>query len=492
MLKTIRRTLATLSFAGLLLLFLDISGVLHHWLGFLAKLQFWPAVLALNAVVIIVLVALTLIFGRIYCSVICPLGIFQDIIAAANRKRNHFSYSPEKRILRYGMLAVFIGCFFAGIGAVVSILEPYSSFGRIATHLFKPLYQWANNLLALIAERVDSYAFYDAEVWLKSLPTLLIALATVVLLLVLAFRHGRTYCNTICPVGTLLSFLSRFSWFKISFDADKCKNCGKCSRNCKAACIDFKTHSVDYSRCVVCGNCLEQCSFDALHYCHPIKPQPAKKPAAESVDKGKRAFLGSVALTAVATAVAQGKKKVDGGLAAIEKRKEPTRQTIVTPPGSVSLAHFTKHCTACQLCVAQCPNEVLRPTTEFSNFMQPHMSYERGFCRPECHRCSEVCPAGAILPISLEEKSSTQIGRAVWIADNCLPATDGVSCGNCARHCPTGAIYMVPLDPDDENSPEVPAVNEARCIGCGACENSCPARPFAAIYVEGNEVHRQN
>ena len=122
--------------------------------------------------------------------------------------------------------------------------------------------------------------------------------------------------------------------------------------------------------------------------------------------------------------------------------------------------------------------------------MQPTMSYERGYCRPECNRCSSVCPSGAIKPISVEDKSSVQIGHAVWIKKNCIPVTDGVECGNCERHCPSGAIMMVQLDENDEESPMVPTVNESKCIGCGACENLCPARPFSAIYVEGHEVHK--
>ena len=119
------------------------------------------------------------------------------------------------------------------------------------------------------------------------------------------------------------------------------------------------------------------------------------------------------------------------------------------------------------------------------------MSYERGYCRPECHHCSQVCPSGAIRPIGHAAKASTQIGHAVWIKDNCVVLTDGVSCGNCARHCPSGAIMMVPLDPDDDTSPMVPAVDRSRCIGCGACEYVCPARPFSAIYVEGHEQHQE-
>jgi formate hydrogenlyase subunit 6/NADH:ubiquinone oxidoreductase subunit I len=183
-------------------------------------------------------------------------------------------------------------------------------------------------------------------------------------------------------------------------------------------------------------------------------------------------------------------KKVDGGLAAIEDKKIPKRSTPLTPPGSLSARNMAQHCTACQLCVSACPNQVLRPSADLRKLMQPEMSYERGYCRPECTKCSEVCPAGAIRPITKADKSSVQIGHAVWVKKNCIPLTDGVQCGNCARHCPTGAIQMVPSIPEDKDSPKIPVINVERCIGCGACENLCPARLFSAIYVEGHERHR--
>ena len=147
-------------------------------------------------------------------------------------------------------------------------------------------------------------------------------------------------------------------------------------------------------------------------------------------------------------------------------------------------------CRACQLCVWVCPNQVLRPSTDLTHFMQPEMSYERGYCRPECTRCSEVCPTDAIRLVDKAEKSSTQIGHAVWVKANCLVLKDHVMCGNCARHCPSGAIQMVPSDPENSHSLRIPVVDEERCIGCGACENLCPARPFSAIYVEGHERHK--
>lgn len=495
MLRKIRILLAAVTFTLITLLFLDLTGSLHAWLGWLAKIQFWPAVLAMNVAVVAVLLILTLVFGRIYCSVICPLGIMQDLISALHgrRKRNRFSFSPERRWLRYGVLVVFLASCVAGINVIVSLLAPYSSYGRMVNSILRPVWTAGNNVLASVAERMDSYAFYSVDVWMRSLPTLIIAAVTFVIIAVLAWRGGRTYCNTICPVGTILSFFARFSWFKISIDGNKCISCRLCEKNCKASAIDVKTGRVDYSRCVVCGNCIGKCSKDAISYIHPSKavaPKAAKINNRNDVDGGRRAFLVGAAIATTTAALAQEKKKVDGGLAVIEDKVQPERATPITPPGSMSARHMAQHCTACQLCVSACPNDVLRPSSDLSKLMQPTMSYERGYCRPECTRCSDVCPTGAIKPITREDKSATQIGHAVWIKKNCVSVTDGVECGNCARHCPVGAITMIPLHPGTDSKLTIPAVNEARCIGCGACENLCPARPFSAIYVEGHEAHR--
>ena len=167
MLKKIRTTLAAVMFVLITLLFLDFTGTLHHWLGWLAKIQFLPAVLALNVCVIVALVLLTLVFGRIYCSVICPLGILQDLLARLHRKKNKYGYSKEVRWLRYPVLVVFVIALVAGVGAVFQLLAPYSSFGRIATMIFQPLWMLGNNVLAAISERADSYAFYSVDVWIK-------------------------------------------------------------------------------------------------------------------------------------------------------------------------------------------------------------------------------------------------------------------------------------------------------------------------------------
>lgn len=569
MLRKIRITLAAICFVAVTLLFLDFTGTLHLWFGWLAKIQFLPAVLALNFVVIAILLVLTLLFGRIYCSVICPLGIFQDCVSNLSSRRKgkkaRFSYSKEIKWLRYGVLVLFVIALVAGLNALVALLAPYSAYGRMVQSLLAPVWQRGNNLLAWIAERQDSYAFVTKDVWLKSLPTLIVAAVTFVVVVVLAWRNGRTYCNTICPVGTTLSFFSRFAMFRPVIDKSKCKSCHACERKCKAACIDVDNHKIDYSRCVDCFDCIDSCRLGALKYrfawgrgvgsgstgaktpqnapvgskmtsdgskngqnrssaaptpvAEPVVRQgsptaevtdngkgvskiDATSPVAEPVeatDKGRRAFLvggaaviGGSLLSSIPMRAEEEEikdKKRDGGFAEVLPKKAPNRKTPITPFGSESVEKFYKHCTACQLCVTVCPNNVLRPSSRLEHLMQPEMSFEKGYCRPECVKCSEVCPAGAILKITPEEKTEWKVGTAGVDYDLCVVNRDGVSCGNCAHHCPVGAIRMVRKNPDDEKSPRIPSVNEEKCIGCGACENLCPSRPISAITVNGYSVH---
>lgn len=499
MLKKIRVTLAAVFIIGITLLFLDFTGTIHAYLGWMAKIQFLPALLALNAAVVALLLVLTLVFGRIYCSVICPLGVMQDIISwlsgRRKKKRHRFTYSPAMTWLRWGVLGLFVIALVGGVGSFVALLAPYSTYGRIVSNLLQPVWLWGNNALAYLAERADSYAFYRTDVWVRSGMTLAMAASAFVILAILAWRNGRTYCNTVCPVGTVLGAVARYSWFKPVINEEKCISCGLCARSCKASCIDAKAHKIDYSRCVTCGDCLGSCSKDAISYCHPQKAakgavEPgldAMQTSGSKTDSGRRTFLIGTALLAGGAALKAEEKTVDGGLAAILDKKAPKRSTPIVPPGARSLSNLQQHCTGCQLCVSVCPSGVLRPSGDLLTLMQPESSYERGYCLPECMKCSEVCPTGAIAKILPDEKSSIQIGHAQWVKDNCIVLADEVSCGNCARHCPTGAIQMVA---QKEGGPEIPVVNTEKCIGCGACENLCPARPFSAIYVEGHTHHR--
>ena len=489
MLRKIRIILAAFFYIAVTLLFLGVSWRINLWLGWVADIQFLPALMALNIAVLIGLILLTLVFGRLYCSIICPLGVMQDIFAWFGRKakKNRYSYSPEKKWLRYSVLAVFIICLIVGVAPVTTLLAPYSAYGRIVNALFKPLYDLLINGLAALETHFDSYMLSEAEIWMRSVTTFVVALLTLGILGALAWRHGRTYCNTVCPVGTILSFFARFSLFRIQINEDKCRKCSLCAKNCKAAAIDFKNGTVDLTRCVVCGDCIDKCHDDAISF-KTVKSRIINHQS-EEPDGSRRAFLTGAALAVGTAAMAQAKIKVDGGLAEIEDKKAPQRETPVTPPGSVSARHMTRHCTACQLCVSACPNNVLRPSTDPLRFMQPEMSFERGYCRPECTRCSQVCPTGAIQAVKQEHKSFIHIGHAVWIEQNCIPVVNGDHCGACAKHCPVEAIQMVEHTTSDGRTVHVPAIDKERCIGCGKCEYICPARPFSAIYVEGNTTH---
>ena len=521
MLKHLRRLLALLFWAGITFLFLDISGTARTWFGWMAQMQFLPALMRLDYIVLPLLLLCTLLLGRLYCSVVCPTGVLQDLFTWLSglrfgRKRkakysNRFKYSKPKQWLRITVLVLFFVMMFAGFNGVIILIAPYSAYGRMITALLKPTYIMVNNLLASWSADHDNYMFY--EVGQTALPTVLmwIAGASALVLFSLSVWGGRTWCNTICPVGTILGFLSRFSWLKIHVEEDKCIKCGLCERNCKAACIRVEKGEpvhIDYSRCVVCGNCQQLCPKSAIRYSHPTSSVSHTAPSDATLSR--RSFLTVTASMLATAALKAEEKTTDGGLAVIEDKEPPVRTTPLTPPGSLSARNLQQHCTACQLCIAQCPNGILSPSTRFENFMQPEMQYTKGYCRPECTVCSDVCPAGAIRPITVEQKTSIQIGRALWVSKNCVPLTDGVTCGNCAVHCPAGAIQMVPSDDgytldaesgrwidefgtpaDPKTTLMIPVVNTEKCIGCGSCEYHCPARPFSAIYVEGNEMHRE-
>lgn len=479
MLRKIRITLAIIFFCATTLLFLDVTGLLHLYLGWLAKVQLLPAILALNVGVVAAILLVTLLFGRVYCSVICPLGVMQDCFSwlGGRVKKNRFHYTKASNVLRYGVLVVFVVLMVVGLGALASIIAPYSAFGRIVTTLFQPLYIWLNNLLASISAHFDSYAFYGVETYAKGALAITVSALLFVIVGFLSFRYGRLWCNTVCPVGSLLGLVSRFSLFRPVFDVEKCNACTRCARNCKCSCIDPDRHEIDASRCVACMDCIVNCKQGAIRFALRKK---AVKSSELAVDSSRRKFLATTALVSASAAIASKAQAVDGGLAVIEEKKVPRRKTPLKPFGSQGQKHFATHCTSCQLCVSECPSHVLRPSKSITSLLQPEMSYEKGYCRPDCTRCSQVCPSGAIRPISPNEKTSISIGFAVTVLENCVAYRDGVNCGTCARHCPAGAIRMV-----EKGSVRIPSVDENRCLGCGACEYYCPSRPFSAIYVEG-------
>ncbi|MDR1632483.1 MAG: 4Fe-4S binding protein [Dysgonamonadaceae bacterium] len=485
-LKTIRLVLALLIFIPLLLYFCDFANILPPLLHGLAHIQVVPAILVGSAGILIGLFLLTFLFGRVYCSVICPLGILQDIIAwftrrgkKKNRKRRWFAYAKPQTILRYSLLAVCVLFLIFGITVPVLYLDPYSNFGRIAVNLFRPAVMEGNNLVNWIALKFNNYDFY--HVTIHTITSFSLAIAVIALLVVglTAFLRGRLFCNTICPVGSLLGILSGFSVFRIVLNQSKCTSCGLCEKSCKSQCIDSKEKTADNSRCVACFNCLDRCKSNGIKYQFAY----AYTKKNEIPSHSRRSFLltGAGAMATLPFIPAWAKKG---------ETADFTKLTPVTPPGSKSLAHFKKHCTACHLCITHCPQQILKPAG--FNFgwdyaFKPHLTfYESAFCNYECTICSEICPNGAIERLTIEEKSVTQIGIARFDIDRCVVYTDHTSCGACSEHCPTRAVKMDPY----EDALTLPHVYDELCIGCGGCESICPVRPVKAINIQAVDVHQ--
>lgn len=487
-LRILRVAIALLCFALLTLTFVDWGNgtatvdALRRAGAALARWQFVPALLSVSAMSVCLLLVLTLAFGRIYCSTLCPLGTVQDGVNALRNfrdksARTRFSFRKPNRWLRYGVLALTAVCVAVGVGFVVSLVDPYSIFGRIMHEGLRPVAQGANNFLAAFFG--DSFGREVISVsWLSAV----VALVTIGVIGLLAWRGGRRYCNSFCPVGTLLGEVSRASLFKIQIDTSKCIDCGLCGRKCKAECIDTANHRVDATRCVVCFDCIDACSQGAISYTMRSKTSK-EKPAANS----RREFLATVAAVA-AIPVAEAQQRHQRMERAMQGGGKHSGPRPVAPPGAQSIANLQAKCTACHLCVSKCPSHVLQPAVMeygLQGIMQPVMRYDKGYCLYDCNLCGEVCPTGAILPLALEEKRMTQLGHAVFHREQCVVARDGVECGNCAEHCPADAIkFQRGVD-----GRMYPQIEKALCIGCGACENLCPATP-KAIEVKGYKVHK--
>jgi ferredoxin len=476
-------------------LFLDLHAALPPALGrVLLALQPGPALvgavqgLAWAAVGLLLIGLATALWGRVFCSFLCPLGTYQDIVARVaawcrgRPVRVHWAAASDG--VRFGVLLAVAGTAAAGLLLPLALLDPFASFGRAAAALAHPVATAGNNLTAGALETAGVYALPRVESPGLGWPGLLAGAGALLLVGAMAARRGRLFCNTLCPVGTALGLVARIAPFRVRIDPSSCTHCGKCAIACKAGCIDLKTYAVDASRCVACFDCVPLCPEGGIG---PWQPRTRVDPPVRlraGVDLQRRALLGG-AVTVLAAAAGPLARRV----AALDRPGAGIAcGAPVAPPGAGGVDRLARTCVACQLCVAACPTGVLRPAwLEYgaSGLLRPRLDYRAAYCDYECVRCTEVCPTGALTRLAPPEKKALQLGRVRFLETLCVVVTDWTACGACAEHCPTGAVRMVPWEGDltlPELDPEV-------CVGCGACEHACPVEPERAIRIGGHAVH---
>ncbi|MCM1138549.1 MAG: 4Fe-4S dicluster domain-containing protein [Muribaculum sp.] len=493
MLRLTRIFVTVISISLMTWLFVGYGSTYPQMALWLAKIQFLPATMAFSLATFIIWLIVTMCFGRIYCSAICPLGIFQDICARVprminNKPKSRWTYHFKKPHRKLPNIVLFgtVLSILLGISIITSLLDPYSIYARFSLNVLRPLWWGIINL--------TSPLLGTAPVMIASASLLGMTVSVVMILLVasLAVKNGRLYCNTICPVGTTLGFVSKYSVFRIDINTDKCIQCRKCEHMCKSSCIDLADHVIDMTRCVVCFDCLPECPNDAIHYTYnrhqlsiPLM-QKVRNPlagGAVGMDAGRRNFIVT-GLIAAATPVAAKFNKATGLIEGSETAS--TVSLPVTPPGAPSRQVFLDRCTSCGLCVSRCPQRVLVPsTTQYGvlRALHPVMNYDRSWCLYDCTVCANVCPTGALRPLTVSEKHITRIGLAKVNINNCISYIYDAECGDCARECPTKAITMT--QSDRESYGPYPVVDSHACIGCGACQHICPAHPTKAIIVKG-------
>lgn len=469
--------------------FIGVMAQNEYFTHTVSALQFFPSFLEFAVTFLagggsgfILILILTLILGRVYCSFLCPLGTLLDVFIWLKVKGSGFKFKYDKPIheLHYGVTAAVLLLLALGSSVLLGVLDPFANFGRIVVNLLRPVYFYLNNALAYVLNTFDIYLTKPKQMHGISLSLLIYSLGFLTILVIMALQKGRLYCNTLCPVGGILSLASRKSKYKIKINPDKCTDCGLCGNNCKANCIDLENKELDFSRCVACYNCLNVCKFGAVDY---VMGKPV-----ESFDKGRRDAIKTLGIAAAGTALLMLPEKLN---ASIDSDLTPKKRWVtVIPPGAGNLKKYNSKCIRCHLCVAECPSKVLTPQfleDGVKGFLQPRLDFDRSYCNYKCNVCTQVCPTGAILALSVAQKKITKIGGARFVKEKCIVVTKKKECLVCNEYCPTKACSLVPY----EKGLRIPKVIEKLCIGCGACENKCPARPKKAIYVEGLLVHKK-
>jgi ferredoxin len=430
----------------------------NELLSLAVKGQFSPNLYGagIASVRILGILVLSLLFGRVFCSVLCPLGTSQELFwRAGNFLRGNIRAGRKdrgrRRRVRSGYAAAprirYAAPLFTGLGLALSFsplmaaLDPLSNFGR-------------------------GMGAFRAVTGGNALPFVLVLALPFVFILVLAFFRGRVFCRW-CPVGLTLGLLSPAAPFGMKVSS-RCVSCGICEKKCPAACMDSRLKRIDSDSCVLCFACAAACPGGNVSY--------GLRGKAALSGESRRVFLkgaGRASLLCGAAYLAGPSLKLfsfSPGAAETAAVRFP-----ILPPGALNERRYRAFCVGCQACAAACPVGIIRPLYS----PRPVLDYAKAGCQYNCVECGKVCPTGAIRRLDVEEKHRTRVALSSLSFERCVVNTKRESCGACAEVCPTGALTMTAYGESGVPWLTKPVFDEQYCIGCGACFAACPAEPRA-------------
>jgi len=450
---------------------------------------------------------LVLLFGRIFCGYLCPLGVTLDLARFLGMKRASrraprdaaqtaaepsAQHVPDERLpaspgfsrhgVKYLLLATILVAAAFGVNAAF-VASPIPLITRFYGTFIFPLVQLVGkqglDALRPMAGTLDWSALAYAQVSVRRFDAIFFVLFFFGALFALEAIRPRFWCRYLCPAGALLGlFSSRPLWRR---RVSRCTGCGQCRRHCPTGAIDLEASNTAHRECIVCRRCETVCPGWTRFSVWPA-PRPAPPHKLPSLPERRLVLQAGLAGAACAA----------GSMLGLDSLQHPAadglirQSALIRPPGAAPEEDFLRLCLRCGACMQACPSNGLQPvyfSAGVAGLFSPVLVPRRGPCEATCHACGQVCPSRALRKLPLEEKQRAKIGAAVVLREKCLAWEQDRRCVVCQEVCPYGAISLRPLP---GHQAPVPFVKAERCFGCGTCECHCPvASPAVVVEAAG-------